>query len=85
MASLFIKDAETAELATRVARRRGVTKTQAVRDALLKAEADLPTQPVKQSTADWLRDYRRLHPLPPLTGEKADKAFFDEMWGEEPD
>ncbi|UIJ45875.1 type II toxin-antitoxin system VapB family antitoxin [Sphingomonas cannabina] len=85
MASLYIKDGETAELASRIARRLGTTKTEAVRRALLKVEAELGPQAAKQSTVEWLREYRRDHPLPPPTGLKADKAFFDELWGEDPD
>ncbi len=89
MASLYIKDSETAELATRVARRLGKTKTEAVRDALRKVEqqlgpeADIGPKPDGQTTLEWLREYRKKHPLPPPTGLKADKAFFDEMWGED--
>ena len=34
---------------------------------------------------EWLREFRRKNPLPPPTGLKADKAFYDEMWGEDAD
>ena len=34
---------------------------------------------------EWMDAYRRDHPLPPPTGMRADKAFFDAMWGEDPD
>ena len=86
MASLFIKDDETAQRASRLARRLGQTKTQIVREALRRTEDELGPERIEaQSTLEWLREYRRLHPLPPSTGLKADKAFFDEMWGEDPD
>ena len=84
MASLFIKDSEAAELAAEVAELRGVTKTAAVKDALRK-ELDA-LRPRKQRDAKDLLArmdrYRQDHPLPPPTGRKADKAFFDEMWDE---
>jgi antitoxin VapB len=38
----------------------------------------------KRDLLAWLDDHRRRNPLPPPTGVKADKAFFDEMWGEDP-
>jgi antitoxin VapB len=85
MASLYIKDSETAELAARIARRMQTTKTEAVRNALRKVEAELGPAPDKQSTVEWLIEFRRKNPLPPPTGLKADKAFYDEMWGEEAD
>jgi antitoxin VapB len=83
MASLYIKDHATADLASRVARELGTTKTEAVRRALLKIEAELEASRPKQSTVEWLREYRRKHPLPPSTGLKVDKAFFDWLSGEE--
>ncbi len=81
MASLYIKDRETAELAAELARRLGQTKTQVVRDALERRKAELPPPP-RVNFLEWLEEYHRTHPLPPPTGLKADKAFFDEMWGE---
>lgn len=83
MASLYIKDSETAELATRIALRQKTTKTEAVRNALRKVEAELGPAPDSQSTVEWLREFRRMHPLPPPTGLKADKAFYDWLSGEE--
>lgn len=83
MASLYIKDSETAELAAELAAIRGVTKTVAVRDALKEARqafAPAPTKRTPEEAIAWLDQYRREHPLPPPTGLKADKAFFDEMW-----
>ncbi|WP_315761304.1 type II toxin-antitoxin system VapB family antitoxin [Sphingomonas sp. Y38-1Y] len=85
MASLYIKDPETAALATRLAKRLGTTKTEAVRDALRKAEQALPKEEGARSTLDWLNEYRQRNPLPPPTGRKADKAFFDWLSGEGPD
>lgn len=84
MASLFIKDQEAAALAAEVAELRGVTKTTAVIDALRK-ERDALRPPKERDAAELiarLDEYRRRHPLPPPTGLKADKAFFDAMWDE---
>jgi antitoxin VapB len=83
MASLFIKSDEAARLAAEVSALRGVTKTTAVIDALrlqrdmLKPPAPTPDFP------EWLAEFHRQHPLPPPTGLKADKAFFDWLSGEE--
>ena len=85
MASLFIKDPMTAALADELARRTGVTKTAAVRDAIQAKLAQL-TPPAKARTVEdvkrQLSEWRAAHPLPPPTGLKADKAFFDAMWDE---
>jgi antitoxin VapB len=85
MASLYIKKPETADLASEVAILLGTTKTDAVHDALLRLHREL----THRSRADELRNrrnvWRAANPLPPQTGRKADKAFFDAMWGEEKD
>ncbi|MGY4396976.1 antitoxin VapB [Sphingomonas sp. UYAg733] len=83
MASLFIKDSETAALAAELAARLGTTKTDVVRDSLRRRKAELGDLPPKQDFIQWLDQYRRDHPLPPRTGLKADKAFFDWLSGEE--
>jgi len=83
MASLYIKDSETAALAAELAAELGTTKTEAVRDALKRRRAELKRHnEKKQDWLEWMRAYRARHPLPPPTGLKADKAFYDEMWGE---
>ena len=81
MASLYIKDAETAELAGRVARIRGVTKTQAVRDALEVALHDIRPEEQKPDLVEWIKERRASHPLR-STGRKSDKTFFDALWGD---
>lgn len=87
MASLYIKDDETARLAAEVATRLGTTKTEAVRTALREKKATFaPDKPMGPSEIlEWLQERRRTHPLPDRPGHAADKAFFDEMWGEDPD
>ena len=82
MASLFIKDSETAALATELAAKLGTTKTELVRDLLRQRKAQLKSPEPKRDFVAWVEEYRRKHPLPPPTGLKADKAFFDELWGE---
>lgn len=82
MASLYIKDSETAALAAELAKALGTTKTEAVRDSLLRRKAELSAKSKGEAFLRWQDDHRRANPLPPPTGLKADKAFFDEMWGE---
>jgi antitoxin VapB len=81
MTSLYIKDSHTAELAERVARIRGVTKTKAVRDALEAALQGLRPKERKPELVKWIERRRIQRPLHP-TGREADKAFFDELWGD---
>jgi antitoxin VapB len=76
---LYIKDDVTAALVAELARKRGVSKQDAVR---LAVQADLQriaeAIPLRERIAAW----RQEHPMPPGTGQKADKAFFDELSGE---
>lgn len=81
MASLYIKDADTAALAERVARIRGVTKTKAVRDALEAALQDARPRERKPELIEWIERRRAEHPLRP-TGRASDKSFFDALWGD---
>jgi antitoxin VapB len=84
MASLFIKDSETADRVRRMAKRLGSTQTEIVRRGLEALERELPSQEGDEPKRDllaWLDEHRRLNPLPPKIGE-ADKAFFDRLWGE---
>lgn len=76
---LFIKDDATAVLVAELAAKRGITKQEAVRQAV-QAELDRIARaiPLRERIAAW----RREHPLPPPTGQLADKAFFDELSGE---
>ncbi|WP_271300229.1 type II toxin-antitoxin system VapB family antitoxin [Sphingomonas sp. CV7422] len=88
MASLFIKDPETAALAGKVAAQLGTTKTEAVRRGLTSLEtAGISEAPnggaVTVRTVDWLRQYRAQHPLPDREAMKIDKAFYDSLSDEE--
>ena len=83
MASLYIKHAETNERAGRVARLLGTTKTEAVRLALERIEDQLtPDRRVKEFR-ERLRRWRAEHPLGEPTGLNADKAFYDDINGED--
>ena len=82
MASLYIKDSETAALAAEIATAMGTTKTEAVRDSLRRRKAELTGNGKARDWLRWMEEYRKTNPLPPPTGLKADKAFFDELWGE---
>lgn len=79
--SLYIKDRETAALADEVARRTGKTKTAVVREALTAFRHQLP--PEEAAKPDFVERYmawRAQNPLPPMTGLKADKAFYDSLY-----
>ena len=85
MASLYIKDSETAELASELASRLGVTKTEIVRDLLRRRKAELePASPVS-SLRERLRAWRNAHPLGEPTGFVVDKAFYDSLNDEDDD
>ena len=76
---LYIKDDATAELVAQLAKKCGVSKQDAVRLAVqaeLKRIAE--AIPLRERIAGW----RREHPMPPPTGQMADKAFFDDLSGE---
>jgi antitoxin VapB len=85
MASLFIKDKETAALVSRVAERSGMTKTALVKELAAAREAELDRAKPLPSAREKLEKFWRENPLGNSTGLKADKAFFDELWGEDPD
>jgi antitoxin VapB len=76
---LYIKDDYTAGLVDQLARLRGLSKQDAVKMAV-QAELDRAANlvPLRHRFAAA----RAEHPLPPPTGERADKAFFDEVTGE---
>lgn len=84
MASLYIKDEETAALVSRVAERSGMTKTALVKELAAAREAELDRATPALSVREKLEEFWLENPLGNPTGLKADKAFFDEMWGEDP-
>ena len=76
---LYIRDDATAELVAQLAKQRGITKQDAVRIAV-KAELERTAQAVP--LRERLETLWRENPLPPPTGQVADKSFFDELSGD---
>jgi antitoxin VapB len=76
---LYIKDDATAELVGQLAKLRGLTKQGAVRLAVT-AELKRATEAVPLRVR--FAKLRDAHPLPPSTGDAADKAFFDDLSGD---
>ena len=76
---LTITDDTTAALVTRLATLRGLSKQDAVK---LAVRAELDRMANAAPLRDRLNVLRTAHPLPPRTGEPADKAFFDALSGE---
>ena len=89
MASLFIKDKDTAERVARIAKRSGMTKTALVRDMAIAREAELDEAQAKQRARrparEILEEIWRRHPLGEPTGLEADKAFYDSLNDEDED
>ena len=85
MASLYIKDPDTAAMVTRVAERTGVTKTALVRDLVAAREAELDRNERELTAGEILEKFWREHPLGEPTGLEADKAFYDSLNDEEDD
>jgi antitoxin VapB len=75
---LYIKDDETAALVARLAQLHGLSKQGAVRMAV---EAALDKAAERIPVEARLRKLWSEHPLPPPTGKRANKAFFDDLSG----
>lgn len=84
MASLYIKNNVTADLAREVAILLGTSKTAAVHDALMHRKRALEAEQ-GASIHDRLKAWRLKHPLGEPTGLEADKAFYDSLNDEEDD
>jgi antitoxin VapB len=78
---LYIKDDKTAELVARLAKLRGISKQDAVRQAVT---AELERAGDAEPLRDRFARLRAEHGLPRATGLAADKAFFDALSGEAP-
>jgi antitoxin VapB len=85
MASLYIKDPETAALVARVAERSGMTKTALIRELVTAREAELERSAQTMSPRERLEKFWREHPLGEPTGLVADKAFYDSLNDEDDD
>lgn len=77
--AVYIKDKETSDLVEELASLTGMSKKAAVKLAVEEKIAALGARP---SFREKLETFWRAHPLPPPTGLKADKAFFDELSGD---
>ena len=76
---LYIKDQVTADLVTDLATLQGITKQAAVKRAVM---AELERVAGQIPLRERFAALRRARPLPPPTGQLADKAFFDDLSGE---
>ena len=80
--AFHVRDPKTDALVREVARRRGIGITEAIREI---AEEALAGEKARE-TGEELR--RRLQPLfdkvdaMPRTGKRADKQFFNDLWGQ---
>jgi antitoxin VapB len=74
---LYTKDVATADLVAQLANLRNLTEQDAVRLAV-QAELDRAREAVPLGERAALR---AADPLPPSTGETADKEFFDDLSG----
>ncbi len=84
MASLYIKNADTADLAREVAELLGTSKTAAVHDALLHRKRELE-QDRTLTIHERMDAWRRANPIGRDTGLTADKAFYDSLNDEDDD
>jgi antitoxin VapB len=76
---LNIRSREVDELAARLAKRLGTTKTEAVRRAL---EHELERAEPRQSLAERIRPIQERIASWPRSGLEADKAFYDSLYEE---
>jgi len=76
MASLYVKDANVNEMAEELARQRGITKTAAVRLALVNELRGNDRRTAREKIDDFLKR----NPPPADFGPAPDKAFYDKLW-----
>jgi antitoxin VapB len=77
--ALHVRDEKTDALVRELARRRGVSITAAVRQAV---EDALSREEAGRSLWERTADIRTRIANYPLTGETTDKAFYDALWEE---
>ena len=80
MASLYVKDAEVNEMAKELARQRGLTKTAAVKLALVNELRGHDRRTAREKIDDFLKR----NPVPKDFGPAPGKAFYDALW-DDPD
>lgn len=78
---LHVRDVETDELVRQLARTRGISITEAIREAVAQALAS--DERSRISLWDRMGDLRVKMESYPLTGFKADKDFYDGLSGRE--
>jgi len=77
--AFHVKDPKADAAVRKLAQQRGIGISQAVREA---AEEALKNDEKKLSLWERTADIRARIASYPDTGEKADKAFFDDLWGQ---
>lgn len=78
---IHVRDAGTDELVRRLAQSRGISITEAIREAV--EQALISDERSRMSLWDRTSDLRSRMEAYQLTGDKADKAFFDSLSGHE--
>lgn len=78
----LVVDAATAALAQQLATALNTTLADAVRIAVEEKLKNAPSGINRRPAREILREYWASHALPPQTGLKADKAFFDALSGD---
>jgi antitoxin VapB len=82
VASLFIKDHDTADIVRRLARRTGMTQTTLVRELASAREVESDRDPAVADFDAKLADlYRRFPPTSPAVTPDH-KPLFDALWGD---
>lgn len=84
--AFHVRDPKTDALVRKLARSRGIGLTEAIRESVEKSLAEdaahrVSSQSLMEKIQPFLDEIDRF----PRTGLKADKQFFDELWGEEDD
>lgn len=77
--ALHIRDPETDALVRKLAAKKGVGLTEAVKEAV---RNELDREGGKPSLWERTADIRARLKAYPETGLKADKAFYDDLWGQ---
>jgi antitoxin VapB len=77
--AFHVRDPKTDAVVRELAKRKGVGITEAVREA---AEHELEREGKKLSLWERTADIRARLNAHPDTGFRADKAFFDDLWGQ---
>jgi antitoxin VapB len=77
--AFHVRDPKTDSLVRKLAARKGIGITDAVREAV---EHELEREEGKLSLWERTADIRARIAAYPDTGRKADKAFFDDLWGQ---